>query len=214
MPAKHSHYYHSSEYAPTQLISPGVASKKELVETTILLDKPFELNRNPFKWSKRIGALLVVNNFFFIVYVVLMIIVATLVLELQTETISVAQQQSYHFPVFNRVIEVCSIVCAAVLTVVLSIGITSNLSECISPGKQLILSWIHFTNLILFGSGLMVLSVYYFILFHDSFISVFFLTIYGVFLGTSFITALLRIVVLTKELNARKIELKFERSVA
>jgi hypothetical protein len=207
-------YHQTAEYVPSFSQQPTVQVKKEFTEVTRLIGaSSFELNRDPFKWSRRIGGLLVVTNFFYIVYISLMVVVATLVLELHSDNISVSQQQNYHFPTFHRAIEVSSIVCAALLTFGLSLGITSNLSDCISPKASLVLSWIHFIMVLPLGPGLTVLSAYYFLILADSWMTIFFLTILGTFVVLNIILALSRVVALMMEMRARKIELKYEQTL-
>jgi hypothetical protein len=195
--------------APAQ--TPKIQIKKEESEqSTLLVRQPVvvELNKNPFKWSKRIGVVIVVANFFYIVYILLMVVVATLVLELHSDNISVAQQQSYRFPVFYRAIEVSSICSAGLLAVSLSIGIISILS-CLSIRKQLIISWIHFSLNLLFSTALMVLASYYFIILANSWMSSFFLSILGVFVAGGVLLALARAIVLTREYSTRAKELEY-----
>lgn len=176
--------------------------------SAITEERPQELEapiNNRSIMSKHIGPVLVVSNFFLIVYLTMMIIVATVIIEVRwPEVISVSQQQTWSFPIYDRCLEVLNIVWAALMILFLLFGIVSVVID--SPAeRQLLLSWIHVIGLTVVSVVQLVMSILYFVTLKDANMTAFFTSIFGVMMAWGIIVAALRVFILKRDLSLLKV---------
>ncbi|KAL0488106.1 hypothetical protein AKO1_008935 [Acrasis kona] len=184
--------------------------KKVSDETTSLMPAQHPVDRyirNQYKWSKRFGAILAISNTFLLVLICLMTAIVTVLLEYRdTGSITVTQQEEYVFPQYDRAMEISCIISTILLSIVLMVGITSNLSP---PYIQVILSWVYLLLYSIVAPLHLTITVLYFIIIKDSWILTFFITLLGSAIAWIFLCSLCRVVAVTFEhRRAAKIHIK------
>jgi hypothetical protein len=181
---------------------------EDATSSSILYEDP-----NPFKISSRIAPATAVANFFVIVYLMIMMTVATVVAEVRwSELISVAQMQNFSVPVYDRFIQIFSIVWSVINVGVLTFGIVAYAIE-MRKRRQLLLSKIHLVALCVASLIQFVASLLYFISLKDGEMAAFFLCVYTLLAAISISICTTHVYIFTKETNKHKLnkQIKLEQ---